>query len=253
MIVHNFIIVLDTEDLVINRDNDNFNERNRKRRPSILRKATRIASPPKRHIICKNLYEKDRTDQISTSSRGNIDNFNNGLIPNNSNNNSIIDNKNNNNNFLLDNSLQSNNINDKVNNASLPEQNNIDYKKNNEKKEKGLRSIIKKEKKVKKENNNKKASFDVRKRKTINLDDKKIQEKIDDIDNRPIEKQNFNFCKYILYLIQFRNKEHKIFYYENFRAKLISEENIIQSYLDIYKLLESFKLFKSKDKNSSIS
>ena len=249
MIVHNFIIVLDTEDLVINRDNDNFNGRNRKRRPPILKKATRIASPPKRHIICKNLYEKDRTDISSTSSRGNIDNFNNGLIPNNSNNNSIIDNKNNNNNFLFDKSLQSNNINNKLTNASIPEENNIDYKKNNEEKEKGLRSRIKEEKKVKKEKNNKNVGFDFRKKYTINLDDKNIQEKIKDIDNRPIEKQNFNFCKYILFLIHFWNKDHKIFYYENFRAKIISEENIIQSYLDIYKLLESYKLFKSRDKN----
>ena len=251
MIVHNFIIVLDTEDLVINRDNDNFNERNRKRRPSILKKATRIGSPPKRHIICKNLYKIDGADLSSNSSRGNIDNFSNGLIPNNknnSNNNNIIDNKNNKNNFLLDNSFQSHNINNKVTNASLPEQNDIDYKKNNEKKEKGLRNIIKKEKKEKNQNN-KKVGFGIKKKYTINLDDKKIQEKIDDIDKRPIEKQNFNFCKYILYLVQLRNKDHKIFYYENFRAKLISEENIIQSYLDIYKLLESYKLFKSRDKN----
>ena len=35
-----------------------------------------------------------------------------------------------------------------------------------------------------------------------------------------------------------------ISYYEDFRAKLISEENIIQNYIDVYKLLEVNKLKK---------
>ena len=32
--------------------------------------------------------------------------------------------------------------------------------------------------------------------------------------------------------------DKKIAYYETFRSKLISEENIIQNYLDIYRLLK---------------
>ena len=38
--------------------------------------------------------------------------------------------------------------------------------------------------------------------------------------------------------------DKKISYYEDFRAKLISEENIIQSYLDVYRLLKTNNLSK---------
>ena len=56
--------------------------------------------------------------------------------------------------------------------------------------------------------------------------------------NRLINKKNFSWFQYIWNLIKFGSKDKDISNYEEFRAKLISEENIIQSNLDVYKLLK---------------
>ena len=60
-----------------------------------------------------------------------------------------------------------------------------------------------------------------------------------DLEDRSIEKQNFNWLQYIWYLICCQKNNPNISYYEDFRAKLISEENIIQTYLDVYQLLKT--------------
>ena len=52
------------------------------------------------------------------------------------------------------------------------------------------------------------------------------------------KKKKFNFCSYIGYKICCGKNDKMIKYYENIREKLISEENIIQNYLDIYELLK---------------
>ena len=69
------------------------------------------------------------------------------------------------------------------------------------------------------------------------------KEKINDLDNRPIEKQNFTWFNYFWYLLNLKKNNNRILYYETFRAQLISEENIIQTYLDVYKLLKYCNLF----------
>ena len=51
-----------------------------------------------------------------------------------------------------------------------------------------------------------------------------------------IKKVSFNFFEYIGYKIS-NNKRNKILIYESFRKKIISEEQLIQNYIDIYKLL----------------
>ena len=55
---------------------------------------------------------------------------------------------------------------------------------------------------------------------------------------KPVKKQNFNWFSYILYIILFKSKNSKIKFYENFRAKILSEENIWQNNFEIYKLLD---------------
>jgi len=52
------------------------------------------------------------------------------------------------------------------------------------------------------------------------------------------KKPKLNFCKYIGYRICCGKNDRMIKYYENIRESLISEENIIQNYLDIYELLK---------------
>ena len=56
------------------------------------------------------------------------------------------------------------------------------------------------------------------------------------------KKQNFNWFEYILYLICCGKNNPKIQYYEDFRAQIISEENIIQNHLDVYKLLKACQI-----------
>ena len=43
--------------------------------------------------------------------------------------------------------------------------------------------------------------------------------------------------------------DKKLQYYEDFRAKLISEENIIQNYMDTYKLLKHCNIKKTTIEN----
>ena len=68
-----------------------------------------------------------------------------------------------------------------------------------------------------------------------------IKEKKEENDNNPQEKQNLNLCNYLGYLICCGRTNKKIAYYKEFRSKLISEENIIQNYIDIYKSNEYIK------------
>ena len=77
------------------------------------------------------------------------------------------------------------------------------------------------------------------------MKDDTIPDKKDESKSKPIEKQNFNWFKFIGYIICCGRNNKKIAYYEEFRAKLISEENIIQNYLDIYKLLKVSNIKKT--------
>jgi len=53
-----------------------------------------------------------------------------------------------------------------------------------------------------------------------------------------IKKQNFNWFKYMWYLICCCSNNKIIQHYEKIRESLISEENIIHNYIDIYNLLK---------------
>ena len=68
-----------------------------------------------------------------------------------------------------------------------------------------------------------------------NTTKKTTKEKKEENKKKPLEKQNFNFCNYLRNLICCGRTNKKIEYYKEFRARLISEENIIQNYIDIYK------------------
>ena len=68
-----------------------------------------------------------------------------------------------------------------------------------------------------------------------------IKEKKEENESKPLEKQNFNWCNYLGYLICCEKTNKNITYYKEFRAKLISEENIIQNHIDISKSNEYIK------------
>ena len=84
------------------------------------------------------------------------------------------------------------------------------------------------------------------------LETEKKQEKY-----KPILKQNFTWCNYFYFLLTCKSGNPKISYYENFRTQIISEENIIQNHLNIFKLLKVCKIdnidpFKVKNLNNII-
>ena len=68
-----------------------------------------------------------------------------------------------------------------------------------------------------------------------------MKEKLEENENKPLKKQNFNWCDYLGNLICCERPNKKIKFYKEFRAKLISEENIIQNYIDIYRNNEFIK------------
>ena len=51
----------------------------------------------------------------------------------------------------------------------------------------------------------------------------------------PIEKIPFNFCDYLSFIIC--NRKNKILIYDEFRRKVLSEEHIIQNYMNMNKLM----------------
>ena len=63
-----------------------------------------------------------------------------------------------------------------------------------------------------------------------------------DENNPPIEKQNFSFIEYFKYAICLKKNNPKILYYEDFRNEIISEENLLQNYIDIYQLIKICKI-----------
>lgn len=71
-----------------------------------------------------------------------------------------------------------------------------------------------------------------------------------DIDlNDILQRKKFSFFTYVKYLICCKKNNPKISYYEDFRNKIISEENLLQNYIDIYQLL---KIYKDDKEPSSI-
>ena len=84
-------------------------------------------------------------------------------------------------------------------------------------------------------NNNPKTSYPSSSQTNNMNNENKVQENEGSLG---IKNQNFNWFKYFWYLICCRSNDKMISYYENLRSSLISEENIIQNYLDIYKLLK---------------
>ena len=312
-LVSNFIILLDTEDLVLNIETMNFGKQELNRRPTIFRKKNEIMIPPKKQIINNNNNDKLNNSQQSSNyqrilkeeknieqnnhldddlSFGNKMNFikkNDSLSHYLKHKYKIIKEE-----LILD--LKNNENKEKINNK---EKNNKDidkyykkgfefYKRNN--KETIKEKILEKEKRVYNKNindskyirinseiknfNNEKENIsgeiirkENKKKKKINYNEgieKVINNSIirtnefhnlekknsindenkDKESDKSIKKQNFIWFNYFYYLICCGKNNPKIQYYEDFRTHIISEENIIQNHLNIYKLLKACRIEK---------
>ena len=223
LLVHKYIVVLDTQDLVISKEQKNYNGRDVNQRPTILRKANDIMFPPRRRTNQLQKHQNDSQNQQSTNYRrllkDPVDIYNN------------IDSRNENNDlnknffFKRNNRVKYNSYNIRKEGGDMKNKN---YQDNNVG---GYGRNTSNEGKTNSGGATEK-----------NLKDENIAQKNEefDIEKRPLEKQNFHWCKYLRYLLCCKD-DNKIKYYEDFREKIISEENIIQSYLDIYKLKNHVK------------
>jgi len=82
--------------------------------------------------------------------------------------------------------------------------------------------------------------------------EKNNNHKSDSLKNKESNKKNgFTWFKYIWYILHCGKNNPKISYFYDFRIKLISEENIIQNYFDMNKLLKITKVNDQKSKDIS--
>jgi len=246
-----FIILLDTEELVINIDKQNFKREEFQHKPTILRKASEIFNPPKFKTKNKN---KNNNNNNTTTKQS-----------------SIIQ-------ILLKDKIDLSKISNNKN-ARSETLNNCYQKKNEE-----FNLNKKLDKNLKKnnnnnfitQNNNEDEIYNENKSNSIQSSEKNIVEcksmslkfssndlitEARDEKNKPITKQNFTWCNYIYYsfilLFCCKSINPKINFYENFRRQIISEENMIQNHLNIYKLIrhckfEHFDPFSFKNKEEII-
>ena len=233
LLVNYFIILLDTEELVLNRDEINFNSQKFNKRPTILRKANQIMFPPRR--VYANKYNQQKTNYQRLMKEG-VYIYSKG--------NNIRDEKDEGNpNIHFIRNIASNNYNNYYY-GNNKDKNYLKSKELNNNTKKGnyiLRSIGNYESndltgRAFRSNTNRNMNEEIQNHFIISKTEKEDNE---DLEDRPIEKQRFNWFHYICYLIRCQKNNAKISYYEDFRAKLISEENIIQMYLDVYQLLKT--------------
>ena len=221
----NFIILLDTEETVINMDNLNFNLCNYKSEAIIKRKGSEIINPPKiRNNNKKNtkvnnkqssIYQillKDKVDIYKICNEGAKSE-----------------------NLSYQNKFKNKNL------FNTKEKNNINNKKN----EIFMNSISQFDK------NNNKMGFENKVFSDKNIIDSKneyVSKSIDKLEtkNKGIKrkhtiKQEFSLLKYVYYILCCKNNPN-IRYYQNFRIQIISEENMIQNHFNIFKLLQVCKI-----------
>jgi len=209
LFVNHYIILLNTEELVINTHDFNYgNKKKYQRKPTFFKKINQNENPPRRQNV---IQQKNFNLSKQSSESIKIEEVNNYPIPNTiDRNKSSMSNSKRNLKFMN----ESKNLNqrNKMKNKMTIETNGDDY--------------------IHVENNqsiNNKSIEDKKDEKEKNEDNKKESK---------IKKQNFNWFKYMWYLICCCSNNKIIRHYEKIRESLISEENIIQNYIDIYNLLK---------------
>ena len=88
-------------------------------------------------------------------------------------------------------------------------------------------------------------------KKTIKADKSGINLNI--TNNKIIKTKRMDFLDYITYLFTYKKFKKKINCYEEFRCRIISEENLILSYLNICKILKLIKKIKERKENEKMN
>ena len=244
ILVNYYIILLDTQDFVLSTEQENFIKNDIAKRPTIFRKAREILYPPRRSYAAggRNAYEEEPQDQQSSNYQRlmkdgvdiyqvynqkdekieKADPYINIYLKRNNILNNYYQNKSENKEGIRE-------LNNSQNTKIYIKRANQTY---NMKRTPEIRSSIKRASYLR-GSNLRNSSF-LRSSRIIKKEISEIPEE----ELKPIQKQNFTWIRYFWYFISCFRNDKKIEYYESFRERLISEENIIQSYLDIYGLLK---------------
>ena len=262
-IVSRFIILLDTEELVLDSEEKNFSNQDGQiiKKPTFLRQPNEIASPPKRQVNVansnSNYYDYSRSRESSNYQRLMKDGvevaqnnqqrdekneqFKNLYLKKNNMLNSYFQGDN-------DNNPNNNDYNNNAENRGKNQYNQGSYQ--NQRRSHGQKSH---QQKWNMEYGNNK-NIEQSTRSGMNRrdrDDRTMVSTTKKDDDKPLEKAGFNFGMYLKYVICcFRNND-KIKYYEEFRGKIISEETLMQNNLDIYKMKKMFEQNNPGSKNIS--
>ena len=207
LFANHYIILLNTEELIINTHDVNFpDKRKLHRKPTFLKEIHQKENPPKRqNVIQQKNFNNSKQDSESIK----IEEMNNYPIQR------TID-----------------------RNKSTISNSNRKLKYVNENKKLSQRNKMKNKRQI--ETNGDYINIDDKVNdKNKSIEDEKYENKNneDDKEKSQIMKQNFNWFKYMWYIISCCSNNKMIKHYENIRENLISEENIIQNYFDIYNLL----------------
>ena len=233
VVINNFIILLDTEELALSLDQENYNQRELSKRPTIFKKANNVMFPPRRpYQARKPSYGNDIQQQQSSNyqrlMKDGVD-----IYPNmNSKEEKTEQYKN----LYLKRSNILNNNNYEMNKEG-------NYYPDNNQPQRYNRGYGGRGQNYNMGNNYQGGYNENRETNSRNLKEEMTTEKKED-ENKPLEKQHFNWCKYLGYMICCGTNDKKMKYYDDFRAKLISEENIIQNYMNTYNLLKHCNIKK---------
>jgi hypothetical protein len=227
-----FIILLDTEDLVLSKEKENYTDKdiNISHRPTIFRKAKKIVNPPRRQY---NNYSQSNDQQQSSSNyqrlmKDGVDVYHNDYRANDEKaeqyKNLFLKRKKELNNYFDDDNRTGNQYNQQSPNKG-------GYRGGRGGNIRGNNSNIRVHGQYKR-------GSEIRSMNKQSSTNGLTTEKKED-ENQPLEKQKFNYFSYIKYMICCGKNNPKISYYEDFRNQVISEENMVQYHLDIYKLLKT--------------
>ena len=222
-LISNYIILLDTEALVLNSDKQNFKSYKFSLKPTILKKASQIMNPPK----FKSLKSRKNVSFIKKQS-------------------SIFQ-------VLLNNKTyigKLNNNNFKTDQEAKSEPFNLFTKRTNK------FNLISESNEIEKQSNpalSFNQCYEIEKcsvnSSSIDSNSLTLKDSVHKLDSdikekkyKPIVKQNFTFMQYIYFVICCKRKNPKMSYYESFRTQVISEENLIQNHFNIFKLLSLCKI-----------
>ena len=232
-----YIVLLDTEDLVLSKESENYNENeNISHMPTIFRRNNKILNPPRRKY--NNIYQINEQQSSSNYQR-----------------------------FIKDVNIYPNKFgrkdkkSEKYKNLFLKTKKELsDYF--YEKKDENQNNKIIENKGIYREgsnfggNNNDRiqgSSYKTSIERIQSINKKNpnniISTEKKDVRNKPIGKQNFSYFAYIKFMICCGKNNPKISYYDDFRNEIISEENMVQYHLDIYKLLKACNIEKKSKKS----